>query len=190
VDARRWPIEALIDVSLLGMLVVVAVAVARQGDLVAASMLTGIYSLLSACWMIVLDAPDVAFTEAAVGAGVSTALMLATLGLVPRVEKGVSPRGGTARIVPLFVTLVFGGVLLVAVVDMPTYGDPSSPIHHHVAPHYLRQTEHEIHVPNVVTATLASYRGFDTLGETTVVLTACIGVLALLGGRRPPRRSP
>lgn len=188
-DARRWPIEALIDAALLGMLVVVALGVAWQRDLVAASMLTGIYSLLSACWMIVLDAPDVAFTEAAVGAGVSTALMLATLGLVPRVEKVAPARGGTARVVPLFVTLLFGGVLLVAVVDMPVYGDPASPIHHHVAPHYLGETEREIHVPNVVTATLASYRGYDTLGETTVVLTACIGVLALVGGRRPPRRS-
>lgn len=189
-DAWRWPIEALIDAALLGMLVVVAVAVARQRDLVAASMLTGIYSLLSACWMTVLDAPDVAFTEAAVGAGVSTVLMLATLGLVPRTERTPPPRSGAVQLVPLFVTLLFGVVLLVAVVDMPVYGDPASPIHHHVAPHYLRETEHEIHVPNVVTATLASYRGYDTFGETTVVLTACIGVLALLGGRRPPRSAP
>jgi multicomponent Na+:H+ antiporter subunit B len=39
-------------------------------------------------------------------------------------------------------------------------------------------------VPNVVTSTLASYRGYDTLGETTVVFTAAIGVMLLLKGRR------
>ena len=38
-------------------------------------------------------------------------------------------------------------------------------------------------MPNLVTAVLASYRGFDTLGEVTVVLTAGIGVLLLLGRR-------
>lgn len=173
----------MIDAAILGMLVVIALAVAHQRDLFAAVLLTGIYSLLSAGWMTVLDAPDVAFTEAAVGAGISTVLMLATLGLVPRTEKE------PARIeaVPLFVTLLVGMVLLFAVSDMPVYGDPASPIHHHVAPHYLEETEHEMHIPNVVTATLASYRGYDTLGETTVVFTAAVGVLALLGGRRRAR---
>ena len=42
-------------------------------------MLMGIYSLLSASWMLLLDAPDVAFTEAAVGAGISTVLMISTI---------------------------------------------------------------------------------------------------------------
>lgn len=162
------------------MLAVIAVAIARMRDLLAAVMLTGIYSLLSAGWMTVLDAPDVAYTEAAVGAGISTVLLLATLGLVPRHEK--EPERLEA--LPLFVTLVVGLLLLYAVVDMPVYGDPNSPIHGHVAPHYLNETAHEMGIPNVVTATLASYRGYDTLGETTVVLTAGVGVLALLGGRR------
>jgi multicomponent Na+:H+ antiporter subunit B len=39
-------------------------------------------------------------------------------------------------------------------------------------------------VPNVVTAVVASYRGYDTLGETTVILTAGVGVMLLLGRRR------
>ena len=58
---------------------VTALAVGRERNLLAAAMLTGIYSLLSACWMTVLDAPDVAYTEAAVGAGISTVLMLGAL---------------------------------------------------------------------------------------------------------------
>ena len=42
----------------------------------------------------------------------------------------------------------------------------------------------EIDMPNVVTAVLASYRGYDTLGETVVIFTAAVGVLLLLRGRR------
>ena len=46
------------------------------------------------------------------------------------------------------------------------------------------QTTAEIGIPNIVTAVLASYRGFDTLGETAVIFTAGVGVMALLLGRR------
>ena len=64
------------------------------------------------------------------------------------------------------------------------YGDPDAPIHHHVAPHYIEHTDDEIGVPNLVTAVLASYRGYDTWGETTVIFTAGVGVILLLGGAR------
>ena len=56
-----------------------ALAASRQRNLFAAVMLFGIYSLLSAALFVTLEAVDVAFTEAAVGAGISTILMLATL---------------------------------------------------------------------------------------------------------------
>ena len=67
---------------------------------------------------------------------------------------------------------------------MPRYGDPEAPIHNYMAPHFLEKTPEEIneHVPNVVTAVLASYRGYDTFGETTVIFTAAVCVLMLLGG--------
>jgi multicomponent Na+:H+ antiporter subunit B len=63
---------------------------------------------------------------------------------------------------------------------MPPYGAATNPVHQHVAPRYLERSGEEIGVPNVVTSVLASYRGFDTLGETTVVFTAAIGVMILL----------
>ena len=79
-----------------------------------------------------------------------------------------------------------GALLVYGTLDMPKYGDPAAPVHTHeqVAKRYVETSLVEIDVPNMVTSLLASYRGFDTLGETTVVLTACIGVLLLLGGRR------
>ena len=60
---------------------VTALAIVVMRDLFAMAMMAGIYSLLSATLFVVLDAVDVAFTEAAVGAGISTILMLATLSL-------------------------------------------------------------------------------------------------------------
>ncbi len=67
---------------------------------------------------------------------------------------------------------------------MPHYGDPAAPIHHHVAPEYIVGSKTQIDIPNIVTAVLASYRGYDTFGETTVVFTAAVGAMLLLGGAR------
>jgi multicomponent Na+:H+ antiporter subunit B len=156
------------------------VAIVRLRDLFAAVMLGGIYSLLAATMFVVLDAVDVAFTEAAVGAGISTVLFLGTLALTSRLEKAP----GDSRAIPLFVVTVTGAALIYGSLDMADYGDPTAPIHKHVAPKYLAESEQKTGVPNVVTSVLASYRGYDTLGEVTVIFTAGIGVILLLGSWR------
>ncbi len=143
-------------------------------------MIAGLYSLLSASVFMDLDAVDVAFTEAAVGAGISTVLFLGTLALVGRREK----RGNRTQLLPLAVVLSCAGLLIYASEDMPAFGDPAAPVHQHVAPRYIQQSPLEVGPPNMVTSVLASYRGYDTLGETGVVFTAAVGVLLLLGGRR------
>jgi len=81
----------------------------------------------------------------------------------------------------LVAVVVTGAVLLYGTVDYPNVGDPLAPAHQHVAPRYLEESGAEIGIPNVVTSVLASYRGYDTLGEVTVIFTAGIGVLCLLG---------
>ena len=184
--------EILIDFALLALLAVTAIAVLRVTNLFAAVMLAGIYSFLSAGLFTVMDAVDVAFTEAAVGAGISTVLMLATLALVgSRVTEpqfrilDISTKVPPKRaLFPLFVVILTGGILVYGTLDMPAYGEASNPVHQHVAPHYLEESEHEIGVPNVVTSVLASYRGYDTMGETTVVFTAAVGVMILLSAMR------
>ena len=143
-------------------------------------MLSGIFSLLSAGLFVELDAVDVAFTEAAVGAGIVTVLMLGTLALTARHEKVPAH----SAILPLAVVLLTGAVLVYGTIDMPRFGDPEAPIHGHVVPRYLTRSTEEIGLPNVVTSVLASYRGYDTLGEVTVIFTAGIGVLLLIGGAR------
>ena len=174
----------LVDVALLLLLAVTALTIIRQQNLFAAVMMAGIFSLLSAGLLVVMDSVDVAFTEAAVGAGISTVLMLGTLALVGHEEHKPKRR----PILPLLVVAVTGGVLVYGTLDMPPFGDPANPIHHHVAPHYLQESEHEIGIPNVVTSVLASYRGYDTLGETTVIFAAVVGVLLLLARGPGPRR--
>ncbi len=162
-----------------------ALAVVRSQSLFATAMLSGVFSLLSALLLVVLDAVDVAFTEAAVGAGISTVLMLGTLALTRRFERPPSH----SPVIPLVVVLITGAVLIYGTLDMPNFGSPTAPAQVHVGPDYIERSVHEIDVPNMVTAILASYRGFDTLGETAVVFTAGIGVLLLLSGLRRRRRN-
>ena len=168
----------LLDLSLLTMLLLVAVAMLRSRHLFAVVMLSGIYSLLSAAFFVSLDAVDVAFTEAAVGAGVSTVLMLAGMLLTARQEKPQNPRRAPVAGLAVIAT---GAALVYATIDMPAFGDPSAPANSYVGQAYVDETPNDIAVPNIVTAVLASYRGFDTLGETLVIFTAGLAVILLLG---------
>ena len=172
--------EYLINAVLLALLVVTAAAIVHLRSLFAAVMLAGIYSLLTASIFVILDAVDVAFTEAAVGAGISTILMLAALALTGREQTAATARSG----IGLAVVLATGAALVWGTLDMPYFGDPLAPVHVHVAPRYLEGTLSEIGIPNAVTSVLASYRGYDTLGEVFVIFTAGIGALVLLGSRR------
>ena len=153
-------------------------------NLFAVVMLSGMFSLTAAVLYVVMDAVDVAFTEAAVGAGIATVLGLATLGLIGVTNEKPSSR---SQLGAFLVVLITGAVLVNATLDMPDYGDPNAPIHHHVAPRYIEESGREVGVPNIVTSVLASYRGYDTLGEVTVIFTAACGVLVLLGRTRRRR---
>ena len=182
----------MIDILLMGLLVAIAMMVIRTHRLFAVVVLSGAYSLLCAAVFVNLDAVDVAFTEAAVGAGISTVLFLSVMAYLPGEER--KPALGhrvTNNLVALLICVVAGGLLIYAAMDLPRVGDPTSPVQMHVAPRYLAESGEVLKIPNVVTTVLASYRGFDTLGETIVVFTAGLGVFLLLGGvTRTGRASP
>ncbi len=171
------------DIVLLTLLLVTTIALARLRNLVAVIMLLGLYSLLMAVLWVSFDAVDVAFTEAAVGAGVTTILMLGAVALIGREEKPhrQNPFG------PLLIVVATGAALIYATAEMPRFGDAGAPAQQHVAPRYIEDGPRETGIPNMVTAVLASYRGYDTLGETTVIFTAGIAVLLLIGARRRKR---
>jgi multicomponent Na+:H+ antiporter subunit B len=171
----------LLNVATLIFMGITGLAIARIRSLFAVVMLSGIYSLMGATLYVILDAVDVAFTEAAVGAGASTVLMIGTLALTSEREKA-TPNAQSFK--ALAVCSLLGLALVYASLDMPLFGDPNAPIHQHVAPRYLNDSMAEIGLPNVVTSVLASYRGYDTMGETFVIFTAAVGVLTLIGRTR------
>ncbi len=169
----------IINTALLLMMAATVVAIARSRNMFGVVILASLYSFLMATIFLVLDAVDVSMTEAAVGAGVSTLLYLATLYLTKSEESKPIHK----PLLPLAVALVTGGLLVYGTLGLPEFGSPDSVIHQHVAPRYIEQGPIETGVPNIVTAVLASYRGFDTLGEVVVIFTGGIGVIALLRRR-------
>ncbi len=176
----------IVTVVLFVLLAVAGIAVIRTRNLFAAVMLAGIYSLVSAGLFVVMDAVDVAFTEAAVGAGISTVLLLGTLAIVGYKEA----KPDHQPILPFFVVIVTGGILVYGTSDIPPFGEALNPAHQHemVARYYLDKSYDDAHIPNVVTTVLGSYRGYDTMGETAVVFAAMVGVLLLLVKGPLPKR--
>ena len=100
----------------------------------------------------------------------------------------------------LIICLVMGVLLTAVLDDLPAWGDAKSPANAHVSAYFLENAYPQTHVPNVVTAVLADYRGFDTMFETGVVFVAVIGIMAILRrdskdarekhSSRPPHRPP
>lgn len=178
--------SVFVEMAVLTLLVLSALAINSMRNLFATAMLSGLFSLLTAALFLSMDAVDVAFTEAAVGAGIATLLFLCTLAATGQRRRKPPKRSPFAL---LLVTLT-GAVLIFGTLDIPRYGDGSAPVHQHVNPYYLEKTRTDVQIPNAVTAVLASFRGYDTMGEVIVMFTAGIGVLMLLGRSRRHGEKP
>ena len=76
------------------------------------------------------------------------------------------------KAVGLILVVILGSLLIYCSLDFPLWGDPQSPANTHVSPYYIEQTIEDTSVPNIVTAVLADYRGYDTMFETIVIFTA------------------
>ncbi len=177
----------LLNIVTLIFMAIIGISIARIRNLFAVVMLSGIYSLMGATLYVILDAVDVAFTEAAVGAGASTVLMIGTLALTSSREKTATSKVNAIK--GVIICSLLGAALIYGSLDMPLFGDPSGPIHHHIVPRYLNDSMAEIAIPNVVTSVLAGYRGYDTMGETFVIFTAAVGVITLIGRKKRRRKS-
>lgn len=84
----------------------------------------------------------------------------------------------------LLATLVTGALLLYGTKDFPAWGDPQAPASRYLSPFYIEKAVEETHVPNIVTAVLGDYRGYDTMFETIVIYCAGMAVLSVLSRRR------
>jgi multicomponent Na+:H+ antiporter subunit B len=171
------PTTALLT-GLLVVALVAAVATALARTTVAALVAFAAYSLALAMTWVVLRAPDVALTEAAVGAGVTTSLFLLVVRRAARGEGDIDP---PRRLRPRSVVVagVVSAGLLLTVPALPAVGDPAAPAFGSVTEFYLADSAAR-GVDNVVTAVLVVYRGFDTFGEIAVVVAAAVAVLAVL----------
>ena len=189
-------INTVVDIGLLGLLLATTLLMMRSQSPLSITILSSIYSLIICALFVLLDAVDVAFTEAAVGAGISSILFVAVIRHddEPSNNKLGSNKPGNNKLgtdapelksawpsaLSICLGLALGVLLIAGTTDMPLYGDPAAAIHHYVAPRFLGQSGAEIGIPNVVTSVLASYRGYDTLGEVVVIFTAGMAVLLLL----------
>lgn len=171
--------DATLFFALLAFVLLAAVISVLLRDVLSAIIALAGFSFGAAIVYVLLSAPDVALTEAAVGAGATTVLFLVTI------VKTVRPSGDRVfeRIKwgSLALVVVFFGGLMLTLPSIPVIGDPSSAVvAGDVTQYYLANTYAETGVENVVTAVLAAYRGFDTLGEAVVVVAAGIAVLLVL----------
>ena len=170
-------INSLSNIVILSFLVAVSIAIIRSRNLLNATVLLGVFSMLMATEYLILDAPDVAITEASVGAGISTVLLLLGIFLFGAKEKKVKGK----NLLPVLLISSVAAMLIYASRDLPVFGSGISPAQSGVVAYYLKNSVSETGVPNVVSSILASYRGYDTFGEILVIFTAGIAVLMLLG---------
>ncbi len=170
--------EIIINAFLVTCMFIISLVIIRSSKVIFTILLTGTYSLVAALMFVSLDAVDVAFTEASVGAGISTILFLAALSYLPKEE--IKENFNKKNIYALFTCILVGGLLIWASYDLPLIGNENNPVHQHLVNEFINGSKNHIGIPNVVTSILASYRGYDTFGETIVIYTAGIAVLVIL----------
>lgn len=169
-----------VELALATFVIVTALATALLRDVLSAIIVFAAYSLGMAILYTVLRAPDVAMTEAAISAGVTTILLLLTIAATVR-----PPTDDLFERIHwpglLVVTALVAG-LLATITAFPAVGDPTAIAwaNPDVTQYYIHHTYADTGVQNAVTAVLAAYRGFDTFGEAVVVFTAGVAVLIVL----------
>jgi multicomponent Na+:H+ antiporter subunit B len=136
--AAAMNVQIIIDLVLLALVLITAVATVEVRNLFAATMIASIYSLLMACFWTAMDAVDVAYTEAAVGAGISTILLIGTLVLTGSRETVRKAVHWPA----LLTCLAAGAVLIYGTLDMPAFGERDAPAHEH--PVYAGYTQQNV----------------------------------------------
>ena len=176
--------ELIINAFLVTLMMGIAISLLKTRSVIFTVILTSAYSLVAALMFITLDAVDVAFTEASVGAGISTILFLSAMAYLPKEEE----QNLNSQFFPAVSCIVLGAILIWCSYDLPEIGLATAPIHLHIVPDYILGSKNDIGIPNIVTSILASYRGYDTFGETVVVFTAGIAVLALLKNTTTPKK--
>ena len=151
-------------------------------NLIESILLMSAFSLIIAICYLFMDAPDVAMTETALGACLSTCVLLNLVKTIGNENyKSVSK---TRFLFVVILCMILLLLLTMASLDLPLYGHPDTEVQLHLTKYYIENTRNDVGIPSIVAAILGSYRGYDTLGETSVILIAGIAVVLILARRR------
>lgn len=176
------------------ILIILAFYVLFTKDLVNIVLAVAVFSITICICYLLMDAPDVAMTEAALGACITTIVMFNLLRsmnidfvscetkskdtncLLP-VDFSINKFKYIASALLSLAILI---ILIYCGIDMHEYGNAETALHNHLSQYYISKTSSDIGIPSYVAAILGSYRGFDTMGETLVVFIAAASVILIL----------
>jgi multicomponent Na+:H+ antiporter subunit B len=170
-----------IDLLFLILLLATAVLALTARDLITSVALLSVYSLITSLLFAGLLAVDVAIVEAALGAGLTSLLMI--LAIIATTRHSTERAPLKTRLTVVGIVGVFLAVMVFSSTDLPNRGNPDNPAHSGISSYFLANSLEETNTPNVVTSLLADYRSADTLGETFVILTAALAATVVLARR-------
>jgi uncharacterized MnhB-related membrane protein len=185
IDWLGW-IGSLFNLLLI-ILVILAVLVVEFKNLLYAAIIAGFYSVIVAVLYFMLQAPDIALTQIVVGVGLQTAILIIAISKTLRVEESSESRNFGLKTASLTVIAILTLILVFTVIyDFPVFGEPAG----RVGQYYVENVLRDVGAWNAVGAIVWDYRGYDTLGETLVLFTAVIIVLAVLRHESRKRDEP
>jgi len=171
-------------VLLIAMLVAALVAIEIK-DLLAAAVALGIVGFSVAIMFILLQAPDLAIVQIVVET-LTVVFFAAVILRTTNIDTTVAGRPSRELVFPTVVYVTFGIVFLIlagrALAELPFFGSPTML----VGKEYIALGLEKTGASNVVASVILDFRGYDTLGEVTVLFTAVVGVLTVM--RRTGRK--
>jgi multicomponent Na+:H+ antiporter subunit B len=167
-------------ISLIGISVIIIsiITIFSKENIIRAFAFSSLSFLICLIYLL-LDAPDVALTEASIGACLTSVIIVI---FISKIKESDSQGYSLPRIFLGCITIIFIFAFFIKIEEiLPDFGSVNSPLNQGVSQYYIKNTIDEIGISSFVAAILASYRGFDTLGETLVILVAGIGVSLIFG---------
>ena len=145
------------------------IAFIRSNNIMVITLLNGTFSLFTVVMYLLLDAPDVAMTEAAVSV-LSSVFAIYTIKILYNNSFSFTD---SFKLGLFILSMLFAAILIYASLDLPAFGQPI------FNPYYLEHSASDTGIPSVVASILASYRGYDTLLETLVILIGGLSILLI-----------
>lgn len=168
-----WITERLLILICIA-LCVICVQIIKSNNLLTLTVLMSCFSLLLGGCYLIMDAPDVTMTEVALGSALSSCVILNMI----KNTGTQCQKPSFARIIwAIILCSLFVLILSFVFLELPIFGSIDTPLQAGSASYYISHNATDIEIPSFVAAILASYRGFDTLGETSVILIAGLAVI-------------